>query len=232
RAKLGLATTPDTQKKMRELGCRNVLLYPESGLPSQEILRLATIPEHHQIPFRAISIGRLLHWKGFDLGMRGFAAAQTHLKNSEYWIVGEGPERERLEQLARELQIDHQVRFWGSLPREQTLGKLRECAVLMHPSLHDSGGWVCLEAMAAGRPVICLDHGGPGVQVTENTGIKVRPGDPEQVVADIASALTRLEQDPEFRRALSNSGRKRVHDFFSWDCKGDWINDVYLSCTT
>src|SRR2546430_4418443 len=42
-----------------------------------------------------------------------------------------------------------------------------------HPSLHDSGGWVCLEAMAAGRPVICLDLGGPGYQVTEESGIKI-----------------------------------------------------------
>ena len=50
--------------------------------------------------------------------------------------------------------------------------------MLIHPSLHDSGGWVCLEAMAAGRPVICLDLGGPGLQVTEKTGIKVKASTP------------------------------------------------------
>ena len=67
-----------------------------------------------------------------------------------------------MEKLARELGITANVKFWGGIRRAQVLEKLAECDVLIHPSLHESGGWVCLEAMAAGRPVVCLDLGGPG----------------------------------------------------------------------
>jgi len=73
----------------------------------------------------------------------------------------------------------------------------------MHPSLHDSGGWVTLEAMAAGRPVICLDLGGPALQVSEATGIKIPAISPPQVVADLASALKQLAGDPSRRHDLA-----------------------------
>ena len=68
----------------------------------------------------------------------------------------------RSKTLAAELGIERQVKFWGALERQAALAKFGECHVLVHPSLHDSGGWVCVEAMAAGRPVVCLDLGGSG----------------------------------------------------------------------
>ena len=99
------------------------------------------------------------------------------------------PRRRSLEVLARRLGVDHKVRFWGHLPRKEALSKLERCHVLVHPSLHDSGGWVCLEAMAAGLPVVCLDLGGPATQVTQETGIKVAARNPRQTVVDLAEAM-------------------------------------------
>jgi glycosyltransferase involved in cell wall biosynthesis len=229
RARLGLATTRDTELKMRALGCRNVVLYSEAGLSEEDILRLAALPQHREGPFRIVSIGRLLHWKGFDLGVRAFARVANEFPNSEYWIVGDGPERTRLGELARELGVDERVFFWGPLPRQVTLDKLLDCDVLLHPSLHDSGGWVCLESMAAGRPVVCLDLGGPAVQVNELTGIKVTAQSPEQAVVDIADALLRLIRDPELRARLSLAGRQRVKEVFCWNRKGEWINEAYAT---
>jgi len=76
------------------------------------------------------------------------------------------------------------VKDYGALEgAKQTLERLAECDVLAHPSLHDSGGWTCLEAMAAARPVVCLDLGGPGTQVTAATGIKLPAHNPDQVIA-------------------------------------------------
>lgn len=229
RAKLGLATTVDTAQKMCALGCRNVVLYSEAGLSEQDILHLAALPPHNTAPFRVISIGRLLHWKGFDLGLRGFALAAQQIPNVEYWIMGDGPERNPLKQLARELRVEQKVVFWGALPRQEVLGKLLECDVLLHPSLHDSGGWVCLESMAAGRPVICFDIGGPGLQVNEHTGIKVEPSSPEQAVGGISEALLRLSRDPQLRLRLCEAGRTRVKEVFSWNRKGEWMNKVYAT---
>ena len=63
-----------------------------------------------------------------------------------------------------------------------------------------------MEAMAAGRPVICLDLGGPALQVTEATGIKIPAISPEQVISDIAIALERIATDAP-RRVFARPGR-------------------------
>jgi len=179
---------------------------------------LPTPPEQ---PIRFISVGRLLHWKGVHLGLRAFAEAK--LEQSEYWIVGDGPERQRLETLATELGIKNQVHFWGSLPRGETLSKMGESHVLLHPSLHDSGGFVCTEMMGIGRPVICLDLGGPATQVTAETGIKVPATDPDRAVEGLAEAIVCLGKDPSGRSRLGQAGRKRVKEVYDWDVKGKFF---------
>ncbi|MFM6202572.1 MAG: glycosyltransferase, partial [Dolichospermum sp.] len=149
----------------------------------------------------------------FHLGLRAFA--QANLPNTEYWIVGDGPQWHQLQTLASHLGIAKKVKFWGRLPREKALDLLKDCHLLIHPSLHDSGGWVCMEAMAAGRPVICLDLGGPAVQVTEETGFKIAADEPYQVVRDLAAAMIYLVQNPELIVSMGQAGRKLVNENYS-----------------
>ncbi len=99
--------------------------------------------------------------------------------------------------------------------------------MLVHPSLHDAGPFVCIEAMALGKPVLCLDLGGPGVQVTEETGFKLHAGDPEQAVDDLTNAMKRLAGDSSLGRRMGEAARKRASDFFDWDKKGEWLNKIY-----
>jgi glycosyltransferase involved in cell wall biosynthesis len=185
------------------------------------------MPFCHGNYFRLLSLGRLIHWKGFELGLRAFARAQSRLSHAEYWIIGDGPERKRLERLVHRLGISDRVIFWGYLPRSQVLEKLAECDALMHPSLHDSGGWVCLEAMAAGLAVVCFDLGGPAVQVTDEAGIKVSAVSPEQAISGLADALARLANDPALRAKLGSAARERVKDHFAWDEKGKFLAAIY-----
>lgn len=227
KAKLGLATTEDTARRMRMLGCTGISVYSEAGLPLEEIRRLSSIPFRHSKPFRLLSMGRLVHWKGFELGLRAFARIHSRLPAAEYWIIGDGPDRKRLEGLAIRLGVAEKVTFWGYMPRSQVLEKLGECDALMHPSLHDSGGWVCLESMAAGRPVICLDLGGPALQVTEETGIKVPAISPDQAVSGLEQAVFRLATDPALRARLGRAARQRVKDRFAWDEKGEFLATIY-----
>lgn len=223
---LTYSTTEDTAKRLHKIGATNVQIFPETSLPAEEITRLAqrTLPK--DAPVRFISMGRLLHWKGFHLGLRAFALADLP-DDAEYWLLGEGPERQRLQALAEELGIVNRVKFWNRLPREETLQKLSESIALVHPSLHDSGGWVCLEAMATGRPVLCLDLGGPSVQVTSETGFKVAAHTPEQAVRDLAAAMTRLTQDSHLRTCMGQAGQKRVREGFTWETKGQSLTRLY-----
>jgi glycosyltransferase involved in cell wall biosynthesis len=229
KATLGLATTEETAERMRMLGCRRVSVLTQVGLPQEEILRLSTIPLCHSGPCRLISIGRLVHWKGFHLSVRAFADFHRQFPASEYWIIGDGPERKGLERLAQKLGVAERVRFLGWLPRPEALQKLAECDALIHPSLHESGGYVCSEAMAAGRPVICLDLGGPALQVTDETGIKVPAISPEHVVRGLADAFYKLASDPGLRARLSLGARKRVEEHFNWERKGLFTTKAYQS---
>lgn len=225
RSVLAQATTEETAKRLFRLGATNVRVFSETGLSQPELVRLEQCPIPEKSPIRFISMGRLLHWKGYHLAVRAFA--QANLPDVEYWLLGDGPERERLQAMAEQLGVATQVKFWGKLPREQSMDKLGQCHVLVHPSLHDSGGWTCLEGMAAGRPVICLDLGGPATQVTAETGIKVPAFDPEQAVQGLAEAMTCLAGDSELRVRLGQAGQKRVKAVYDWQVKAEVWNQVY-----
>ena len=219
------ATTQDTADKLKFLGASKIQIVPEVGLLEDEINLLAQYQLPHDCPIRFISMGRLLHWKGFHLGLRAFA--QAGLSNAEYWVVGDGPELQNLQNLSREYGITSQVKFWGRLSREETLAKLEKCHILVHPSLHDSGGWVCIEAMAAARPIICLNLGGPAVQVTDETGFKISAGNPTQATEEMASAMVRLAKEPELRVSMGQAGRQIVNENYSWQVISQRLDLLY-----
>jgi len=218
RSILAWGTTSDTAERLQKLGVTQVKVMSQLGLSSKEISDLARLSQPYPQSFRIISVGRLLHWKGFHLGLQAFAQADLP-SDAQYWIIGEGAERKRLEILVRRLEISDQVKFFGKLSRQETLKKLGQCSVLLHPSLHDSGGLVCLEAMAMQRPVICLDLGGPAVQVTEETGIKIPAQVPEQTTQGLAEAMTCLCQDKKLLGRLGKGGLERLETVYSWQLK-------------
>jgi len=225
RSAIAYAVTEDTAQRLSKLGAPEVQICPAIGLLDAELNQLANCPPISHAPFRCISIGRLLHWKGFHLGIKAFA--QANLPDAEYWVVGSGAELERLQTLAQELGIEQQVKFWGELPREQVLQVLGQSSVLVHPSLHDSGAGVCLEAMAAGRPILCLDLGGPAAQVTTATGIKVPAENSSQAVAALAEAMAKLAHDPLLCQQMAQAGQQRVRECYSWTAKGRQFVEAY-----
>jgi glycosyltransferase involved in cell wall biosynthesis len=104
---------------------------------------------------------------------------------------------------------------------------MRSCDVFLFPSLRDGGGLVVVEAMAAGKPVICLDLGGPGLHVTKGCGIKVPASSPEQAVRDLAEALGQLYQDPELRLRMGRAARERAARLYHWDRLGERMLEIY-----
>ncbi|AMW28504.1 glycosyltransferase [Arthrospira platensis] len=226
RSILARGTTAETTQRLRKLGAKNVEVLSQLGLSDLEITQLNQCGDSQPQGVKFISIGRLLHWKGFHLGLKAFAQAKFP-PDAEYWIVGDGPERRRLETLVQNLGITNQVKFWNHLSRPETLKKLSECLALVHPSLHESGGLVCVEAMAAGRPVICLDWGGPGLIVTEKTGFKIPADQPQQAIDGLANAMTILANNSAVFDDYRLAGRQRVQEFYSWKVKGKLLNQTY-----
>ena len=228
KAALALATTEQTAVRLRKLGARHVSVHPQFGMTREERSFFKLLPIKRESPFRFISIGRLLPWKGFHLGLQAFARLNAICPDCEYWIVNEGLEMNQLKALAKRLGVDKKTTFWGKLPTlPEVYSKLAQCDVLVHPALHEAFGNVCLEALAGGRPVICLDLGGPALQVTEETGIKVSACTPDQAVADLAAAMVRLATDPILQIGMGRASQRRVEEYFDWDRKGEFVTRVY-----
>lgn len=227
RCRVAIATTGQTATRLRMLGAERVIVLPQLGA-IEAMKYVGSFPTRGSNSFRIISIGRLMHWKGFHLALRAFARFQPRYPESEYWIVGEGPEGRRLSALARELGIESKVVFWKRLPTlHDVYKKLAECDVLVHPALHETFGTVCFEAMILGRPVICLDLGGPALQVTEETGIKVPASSPEQAVQELATALARLADDPALRVRMGHAAQQRVEECLNWEKTAAFMMEIY-----
>jgi glycosyltransferase involved in cell wall biosynthesis len=227
RAAFALATTPETEKQLRALGCAQTGVLSLAAIGDEEFEMLACVPERTSGPFRVFSTGRLLHWKGFHLGIAAFARFHRSYPDSEYWIIGDGPERQSLEKLARDASVGEHVHFWGDLPRAEALQKIASCDVMVQPSLHDSSGWASIEAMAAGRGVICLDAGGLALQVDERNGVKVPAVSPSQAVDAIAAALGNLARNLDLRLQYGRASRSRVASEFTWARKAREIRRIY-----
>lgn len=189
-------------------------LLPVVGLDPEDFPESPPATRTSEEEFLVVTAGKLLRHKGFDLAIEAFANLDELVEvDAELKVVGEGPERARLRALTGSLSIAGSVEFAGWVDREKLLGLLAEASVLLFPSLRDGGGAVVVEAMASGTPVVCLEVGGPGLHVTEGSGVKVPPADRKTVVADLSRALARLANSEELRRRLSTGARRRAQDF-------------------
>jgi glycosyltransferase involved in cell wall biosynthesis len=230
RSLLARASTEETAVRLRRMGAHQVEVCSQVGMSAQQVAELSQFQKTQPDSIRFLSIGRLLHWKGFHLGLQAFALAKPTLPtNAEYWLIGDGVEKVRLQTLVKDLGIDEAVHFRGKLTRQETLKSLEGCFALVHPSLHESGGMVVMEAMAAGCPVICLDLGGPAVQVTNKSGFKISAQSPDQAINNIAQAMVAIAWDPELKIQMGCEGRKLVQEHYSWETKGEELSHLYQS---
>jgi glycosyltransferase involved in cell wall biosynthesis len=225
RSTIALATTEETRRYLDRLHASDPLLMLATGISCTDLEKLVPRTPRGDRPVRFLSVGRLLHLKGFHLALRAFA--RLNGIDAEYWIIGDGPEASRLRRLVADLGLTHRVRFLGALPRDAVLGHITDSDVLVHPSLHESGGIACLEAMAAAKPVICLDLGGPAAQVTPEVGVKIPASAPAAVVRELARAMRALALDPALRQRLGTSGRRRIMEEFVWEKKANKIASLY-----
>lgn len=175
----------------RLAGARDVMVYPNGaavdidGAPAGE-------PRGTDI----VAVGRLVPWKGLPLALR----ALRHVRHpTRLVIIGDGPERGRLERLARRWGVAGRVCFRGQVPRDEVLAEIARAGVVVSPALHEEGGVAVGEVLALGTPLVCLDRGGPADQITRTPGaraIAVRPSSPGRTSRALAAALDAQLADP------------------------------------
>jgi glycosyltransferase involved in cell wall biosynthesis len=227
-ATIGIGVTNESCEALRNLGVRRVEQMPQAALTNEELQLFESFPPPPPGPFRAICMGRLLHWKGFHLAIRAFAEFAKSSHDAELWLINDGPYRNELEKVAAESGVQSRIHFFGHLKSySDVLQKLAESHVLIHPALHEGFGNVCLEALAAGRPVTCLDIGGPASQITPETGFAAPATNPTEAIATMSSFLTRLSENRVLLAEMSVKARARVREKFTMQIFSRTINSLY-----
>jgi glycosyltransferase involved in cell wall biosynthesis len=215
-ATIAIGVTEESCGALKSLGARRVEMLPQMALTDDELDYLGSLPQPTPGPLQALCIGRLLHWKGFHLAIRAFSRFARASPESELWIVGDGPYRRQLEKVATATGIRSRVRFLGWLPSHSEVMKaLARSHVLLHPALHEGFGNVCLEALAAGRPVACVNIGGPATQMTRDTGFVAPATRPEEAVEAMASFLVELNSNRSLLASMSVRAKARARAEFS-----------------
>lgn len=204
---------------------RKACFFPVNGVTSED-LKLEYKKEDFG-RFKIVSAGKLLKIKGFDLAIRAFKIFNDKIPQSELIVAGDGPEMISLKNLAEKLEIKNNVIFKKWLTHESLLREMASADVFLFCSLRDGGGQVVVEAMAAGKPVVCFDIAGPGFHVDENCGIKVKPKNPERAIGDIERALEKLYSDPELRIRLGKGARRKAELEYAWDELGGRLKKIY-----
>ena len=215
-ATIAIGVTRESCAALKRLGARRVEQLPQIALTDADLAQFAALPAPPPGPLRAICIGRHVHWKGFYLAIRAFAQFAKNNSDAELWIINDGPFRGELEKTAAQTGMGSRVKFFGTLPKySDVLEKLGQAHVLLHPALHEAFGNVCAEAMAAGRPVGCLDIVGPASQITPETGFAAPATYPAEAVAALAKFLERIDRDRSLLARMSAAARAHVQKNFT-----------------
>lgn len=176
-----------------------------------------------------LTVGRLVRRKGHGNIIRVLPKLARAVPNLRYAMVGDGPERQRLERLVRARGVSQAVIFTGEISGE-TLAAWYEASDVfaLTPDDNRAGdmegfGMVYLEANSFGKPVVATRVGGVGEAVVhEHTGLLVPPNDADALY----EALARLLTDHAYAHTLGLQGQDRALTHFRWEDRGTQLADI------
>ncbi len=203
------------------------------GIPIDAIRQAAEEPasEPTEPAPPLIYAGRLLREKRVDLLLEAVALLTLESDPSKplLAILGTGPERERLEELARALGIAERVRFLGHLPTNEDVWRaLGRAKVAVQPSSREGFGLFPLEAMAAGLPVVYCESPESALPELVRPGLEGICTVPEPQA--LAAALARLLADEKERERLARGARERS-EIYGWEAIALRLENLFLELT-
>jgi teichuronic acid biosynthesis glycosyltransferase TuaC len=146
-------------------------------------------------------------------------------RRPDYLVIGDGPGRRPLEQLAGELGLSDQVRFAGQLEHERALAEARRCHLFAMPGVEEPFGVAFVEAMAAGLPAIgASGEGGPEEIAAAGGGMLLVPPDDHRMLAQAVERALGSEGE-----ALGRAARENIMRNFTWERCGSATLAAYES---
>ena len=229
-----------TKWKAQKIFTINSSVRPSLNFSAAKEIRLPAVAAKARIKIRAkkrrptfniLSVGRFVSLKGFDLVISSFAKFYHQQTDSTQAIlnlnlIGQGPEKEALMNLAVQLRVDHAIRFIDWMPQSALNHYFRKADVFFFPS-HEGAGMVVPEALSYELPILSFDNIGPGEFYTKNCGFKVAYSEPKESVNKFAKYLNFLLHETEVRLSMGSQARKQYENYFTWERKGEVFRNTY-----
>lgn len=211
-------------------GARGKVVTLPTGLP------LDALDSRHKPntvePPLILAVGRLVPKKGFACLVDALNLLRSRGASFRCLVIGDGPERARLEARASACGLAQHVEFAGAQPNAEVERRLAEASIFALPCTiardgdRDGLPHSIMEAMAAGVPVVTTRLAGiPELVVHERTGLLVDPDAPDQ----LADAIGRLLSDPDEARRLADAARIRVREHCSLPRIADRLRELFVS---
>lgn len=161
---------------------------------------------------RVLMVNRLIERRGVDHMIEAFPQVRRAVPDAELHLVGDGPRRKKLSELADELGVRAAVTFHGNVGPEALVDHYADATVFSHLSVADGWNQPALEAMASGRPVVCTDRPHNSMVSAGESGYKI-PWESPDAVAD---RLVELLSDRERAAAFGSDGRDLAEERYAW----------------
>ena len=175
-------------------------------------------------PPTILSVGNLIPIKGHEILLRAAASLGPEFPAARWEIIGDGPERARLQTLAAQLQIADRVSFLGRQPRMQVAEAMRRCTLFALPSRYEGLGCVYLEAMSAAKPAIgCRGQGIAEIIQHGSNGFLVGPDNEKELTLAIAMLL----RDEARRRNLGAAARDTILERLTLEHQAETLARIY-----
>jgi glycosyltransferase involved in cell wall biosynthesis len=218
-----IAASSQTYSEFAAYGDK-LFFVPEPGIAAAQ----CSDESRHSEPgakLELIFVGGLVPRKACDIALRA-AASVLRSDLAHFTVIGDGPERNRLEELARTLGIEKSVSFTGWISHAEVIGRLRSSDVFVFPSLRDNGAGVVFEALGTGAVPVVADFGGPGDIVHREVGYKVPLTNESDMVARMENILEELAQNRDHLEQLRRQGMAYVRECLTWDAKARAVTRV------
>ncbi|MEM2873658.1 MAG: glycosyltransferase family 4 protein [Nitrososphaerales archaeon] len=169
-------------------------------------------------------VGRLVPEKGLDVLIKALPIILGKGVNAKIVVVGEGPQRDEYQRLAKDHGLGNKILFTGHIDDWTLRALYRVADVAIVPSRFEPFGIVALEAMAAHCPLVASSIGGLDEIVDhEGTGLKVPPNNPEA----LAWGILRIIRDVGFKDWIVNNAYQKCLWNYNWDKIAEWTIGVY-----
>lgn len=177
--------------------------------------------------------GFTLLWSGAFIPTKNFRLlfdALINLPSDLEWkliALGDGKRWEFWKKKVNDNKLNDQVVFKGFIEYDEVTNYYENADVFVFPSLREATGTVLLEAMAAGLPPIVLNINGAKNLLNNKSGILIDVDDKKKMTSSFKNAIIELYENPEWRISLGNNAGERAFKYFSWQSRGEYMNDVY-----